>query len=72
MIYKVKAAQEELISINEPTGDVAYYVDAENGNDDNDGTSPETAWKTLRKASSNPQTYRRWQNLTESRMHMEW
>ena len=29
MIYKVKAAQEELISINEPTGDVAYYVDAE-------------------------------------------
>ena len=52
MIYKVKAAQEELISINEPTGDVSYYVDAENGNDDNDGTSPETAWKTLRKASS--------------------
>ena len=52
MIYKVKAAQEELISINEPTGDVAYYVDAVNGNDDNDGTSPETAWKTLTKASS--------------------
>lgn len=24
-----------------------YYVDAENGNDNNNGTSPETAWKTL-------------------------
>ena len=52
MITKVKAAQEALISINEPTGDVAYYVDAENGNDENDGTTPETAWKTLTKASS--------------------
>ena len=52
MITKLQNAQEELISINEPTGDVAYYVDAENGNDDNNGTSPETAWKTLTKASS--------------------
>ena len=25
-----------------------YYVDAQNGSDSNSGTSPETAWKTLR------------------------
>ena len=52
MITKLQNAQAALISIHEPTGDVVYYVDAENGNDDNDGTSPETAWKTLQKASS--------------------
>ena len=52
MIKKVNAAKGELISINEPTGDVTYYVDAVNGNDENDGTTPETAWKTLTKASS--------------------
>ncbi len=34
------------------TEPVAYYVDSENGNDDNDGKSPETAWKSLKKASS--------------------
>ena len=33
-------------------GSATYYVDAVNGNDENDGTSPETAWKTLTKASS--------------------
>ena len=52
MISTLKAAMENLISIHEPTGDVTYYVDAENGDDNNDGTSPETAWKTLAKASS--------------------
>ena len=52
MTTKLQNAQAALISIHEPTGDVAYYVDAVNGNDDNDGTSPETAWKTLKKASS--------------------
>ena len=66
MTTKLQNAQAALISIHEPTGDVAYYVDAVNGNDDNDGTSPETAWKTLKKASSI-------RKLTagESRMHME-
>ena len=29
-----------------------YYVDSINGNDANDGTSPEKAWKTLSRASS--------------------
>ena len=29
-----------------------YYVSSENGDDANDGTTPETAWKTLTKASS--------------------
>ncbi len=52
MISTLKDAMENLISIHEPTGDVTYYVDAENGNDDNDGTTPDTAWKTLAKASS--------------------
>ena len=52
MIAKVNAAEGELISIHEPTGDVTYYVDAVNGDDANDGTTPETAWKTLTKASS--------------------
>lgn len=52
MIAALEDALENLISIHEPTGDVTYYVDAENGDDSNDGTSPETAWKTLAKASS--------------------
>lgn len=52
MTAKLQAAMEDLISIHEPTGDVTYYVDAENGDDSNDGTTPETAWKTLTKASS--------------------
>ena len=52
MIATLEEAKEDLISIHEPTGDVTYYVDAENGNDDNDGTTPDTAWKTLAKASS--------------------
>ncbi len=29
----------------------SYYVDATNGNDDNDGKSPETAWKTIEKVN---------------------
>lgn len=52
MISDIEAAMENLISIHEPTGDVTYYVDAENGDDSNDGTTPESAWKTLEKASS--------------------
>lgn len=52
MIAKLNAAMEDLISIHEPTGNVTYYVDAVNGDDSNDGTTPETAWKTLTKASS--------------------
>lgn len=31
----------------------SYYVDSVNGNDDNDGLSPENAWKTLTGASGN-------------------
>ena len=34
----------------------SYYV-SENGNDDNDGLSPETAWKTLDKVNNGPVTY---------------
>lgn len=29
-----------------------YYIDAENGSDSNNGTTPETAWKSLSKAAS--------------------
>ena len=32
--------------------DTTYYVSSSSGNDSNDGLSPETAWKTLDKASS--------------------
>lgn len=49
---ELKAAMEDLVGINEPTGDQIYYVDAVNGDDSNDGLSEETAWKTLTKASS--------------------
>ena len=52
MIVKLQNAMEDLISIHEPTGDTTYYVDAANGDDNNDGTTPETAWRTLAKASS--------------------
>ena len=52
MIVKLQNAMEDLISIHEPTGDTTYYVDALNGDDNNDGTTPETAWRTLAKASS--------------------
>ena len=31
-------------------GNTSYYIDAENGNDFNDGKTPETAWRTLDKA----------------------
>ena len=34
-----------------PTGTV-YYVDADNGNDSNSGTSPSSAWKTLNKVNT--------------------
>lgn len=30
---------------------IAYYVDSENGNDENDGRSPANAWRTLERAS---------------------
>lgn len=31
---------------------VKYYIDSNSGNDNNDGLTPESAWKTLKKASS--------------------
>ena len=33
---------------------VAYYVDSEQGDDQNAGTTPERAWKTLSRAGSAP------------------
>lgn len=33
-------------------GNTTYYLDSENGSDDNDGTTPETAWRTVKKASA--------------------
>ncbi|HHW00552.1 MAG TPA: hypothetical protein GXX36_13465 [Clostridiaceae bacterium] len=33
-------------------GNITYYVDAVNGNDNNSGTSPNAAWKTLTKVNS--------------------
>ncbi len=31
---------------------ISYYVDSVNGNDDNDGTSETTAWKSLEKVNA--------------------
>ena len=31
---------------------INYYIDSEHGNDSNDGTSPQSAWKSLEKANS--------------------
>jgi parallel beta-helix repeat protein len=35
-----------------PTGGTAYYIDAQNGNDANNGLSAETAWRTLAKVNA--------------------
>ncbi|MBP5719315.1 MAG: N-acetylmuramoyl-L-alanine amidase, partial [Abditibacteriota bacterium] len=39
------------VTVNGGVG--TYYVDANSGNDSNNGLSPSTAWKTLKKASDN-------------------
>lgn len=36
----------------EESGYSLYYVDSENGDDENDGRSPDTAWETLEKVNS--------------------
>ena len=41
-----------LTTISLPAYVTTYYVDATNGNDFNDGLSPETAWKTIGKVNS--------------------
>ena len=52
MTADLNAAIKALVSIDTPVGGHVYYVDAANGDDSNDGLSPETAWKSLTKASS--------------------
>ena len=32
-------------------GDTVYYVDGETGDDDNSGTSPQEAWKSLQRVN---------------------
>lgn len=39
-VLSVEAAKKEVIGTN-------YYIDSENGNDEVDGLSPKTAWKSL-------------------------
>lgn len=41
----VQAADKE--TVTKETVGTNYYMDSENGNDNNDGLSPETAWKSL-------------------------
>ena len=43
----VQASEKE--SVTQETIGTNYYMDSENGNDSNDGLSPETAWKSLEK-----------------------
>jgi endonuclease/exonuclease/phosphatase family metal-dependent hydrolase len=40
-----------LLSLTEP-GPTTYYLDSSNGSDDNDGTAPGHAWKTLARANA--------------------
>lgn len=37
---------ESMKPLHIEAGGTAYYIDSQNGSDDNDGTSPETAWKS--------------------------
>jgi aryl-phospho-beta-D-glucosidase BglC (GH1 family) len=45
----VNAALSFILIISSTAGATTFYVDASNGNDRNDGLSPETAWKTIAK-----------------------
>lgn len=49
---RVKAIKEHKTDI-ETVGTV-YYVSSSTGNDDNDGLSPETAWKTCKRVNEDP------------------
>lgn len=49
----VHAAETDLFtSVGVSTYGTTYYVDAENGNDDNSGKSPKDAWQSLTKVSA--------------------
>ena len=54
---------------NTATG-TTYYVDSENGNDINDGTSEETAWKSLEKV--NETTFKPGDKLRFKRICLQW
>ncbi|GMQ63126.1 discoidin domain-containing protein [Vallitalea maricola] len=45
--------QENYKEIPQAVGGVTYYIDADTGNDTNDGTTEVTAWKTLEKLNAN-------------------
>lgn len=51
---KSKAKLAEILETKSvyPEGRTTYYVDSENGNDDWDGSSPETVWRTLDKVTN--------------------
>ncbi len=52
MTALLQEAVDALAGVDEIVGGFTYYVDAETGDDSNDGKTPSTAWKTLAKASS--------------------
>ncbi len=52
MTAVLQEALDALAGVDETIGGCTYYVDAETGDDSNDGKTPSTAWKTLAKASS--------------------
>lgn len=51
---KSKAKLAEILETKSvyPEGRTTYYVDSENGCDEWDGLSPETAWRTLEKVTN--------------------
>ena len=51
---RVEAMKESVLNAPNTTfsASTTYYVDSVNGNDDNDGESPETAWKTVKKVNA--------------------
>ena len=52
-VFAAPAAETgKFTSVGPSTTGATYYVDAENGNDANDGTSPDKAWQTLTKVSN--------------------
>lgn len=55
-VYIILVLAFFILTVFEPSGicdeNITYYVDATNGNDENSGTSPNSAWKTLSKVNN--------------------
>jgi len=52
MLLPLYSCENDSISPEEPNTAQTYYIDSENGSDQNDGLSPESAWQSLDKINS--------------------